>query len=485
MSKIIIVGLGPAEAGLLTVNALGILKKAEFLILRTSRHPITSFLKKEKIPFESFDHVYEECEDFEEVYRRICESLIDLAQKYEEVTYAVPGHPLVGEKVTLELLERLKETKVNIEIRPGLTFLDSLYATLALDPLRGVQIIDALEISNQLVSPSLDLIVTQVFSRLIASDVKIHLLHYYPSDWPVTIVRGAGSAKDASVISLPLAQLDHYKMFDHLTSLYLPSCAVPIKASFDNLLEIMARLRSPSGCPWDREQTHSSLKRHLVEESYEVIEAIDSGESKHLREELGDLLLQVVFHAQIASEGGEFTIYDVLESIVEKLAGRHPHIFGQEEAQTPEDVVVHWEEAKRREGKTKLLSEVPQSLPALLGAYKLQKKAARVGFDWVESRDVLKKLAEEVEEFMQVCTQEKDIKHLEDEIGDMLFTIANVARHFGIEPEGALRKTLKKFRRRFEYIEKEAGRKNIQLADMSLEEKDMLWQEAKELENER
>lgn len=483
MSRIFIVGLGPAEDGLLTIDALRALKEAKYLILRTSCHPISSFLEKEEIAFDSFDHIYEHSPDFEDVYVRICQQLLDLAKKYGEITYAVPGHPLVGEKTTFKLIDASKDSDIDIKILPGLSFLDTLYSALMVDPLNGLQIVDALELSKQLFSPSLSLIITQVYSRLVASDVKVQLLHYYPAEWQVTLVKAAGYEQGATLISIPLSELDHYKEFDHLTSLYLPASGTLSKAAFSNLVEVMARLRSPSGCPWDREQTHNSLKRHLIEESYEVVEAIDDDDSRHLMEELGDLLLQVVFHAQIAAEQNKFTIQDVLESITSKLIGRHPHIFGEEKAETPEDVVVHWEAAKRKEGKTAKLSAVPQSLPALLYAYKLQKKAARVGFDWEEKADVLDKLSEEVKEFKRECREMENIDSLEGEAGDMLFSVVNICRHYGIEPESALRKTIKKFIRRFEHIEKEAEKRNKQLIDMSLKEKEILWQEAKELEN--
>ena len=279
-----------------------------------------------------------------------------------------------------------------------------------------------------------------------------------------------------------LAELDHHKKFDHLTSLFLPALDVSERTGFEGLLEIMAKLRGPSGCPWDREQTHASLKRHLIEETHEVIDAIDREDWEHLSEELGDLLLQIVFHAQIAEEEGEFTIDDVLSGITSKLIRRHPHIFGGEEAETPDDVIVHWERIKRDEGKTKLLSGIPQSLPALLHAYKIQKKAARVGFDWEARTDVLEKLDEEVEELKQACfTADQD--HLEEEIGDVLFTVVNLARHFEIEPESALKRTLKKFKNRFEHIEEEAEKRGVHLSDMSLQEKETLWQKAKEQED--
>jgi tetrapyrrole methylase family protein/MazG family protein len=256
------------------------------------------------------------------------------------------------------------------------------------------------------------------------------------------------------------------------------------KAGFEDLVEIMMTLRGPNGCPWDREQTHASLKRHLIEEAYEVVEAIDGGDAKHLEEELGDLLLQIVFHAQIAAENGDFDISDVLEVIVNKLLGRHPHIFGDKEAETPEDVMVHWDEAKRKEGKSKILGGVPRSLPALLYAYKVQKKAARVGFDWEEKAHVMDKLLEEVEEFKEVCLEGQGQERSEEEIGDILFTIVNVARHNGVDPESALRKTIKKFQHRFEYVEQQAEIKQIPLTDMPLEEKEILWQEAKKMEDE-
>ncbi len=256
------------------------------------------------------------------------------------------------------------------------------------------------------------------------------------------------------------------------------------KASFEDLVEIMMTLRGPEGCPWDREQTHTSIKRHLIEECYEVIDAIDRGEPKYLAEELGDVLLQVVFHSEIARQEGDFDISDVLEGIVKKLLGRHPHIFGDEEAKTADEVIVHWEDAKLREGKAKVLEGIPRSLPALLRAYKLQKKAARVGFDWEAKEHVVDKLLEEIEELKQVFLKEQSRKGLEEEIGDVLFTIVNVARHVDIDPEAALRKTIKKFQHRFEYVERQAEAQQISLSRMSLEEKENLWQEAKKLENE-
>ena len=194
LPKITVIGLGPAEGGLLTVEALKAIKESRYLFLRTSVHPTVAFLKKEGIKFESFDHIYQESQQFEEVYQRIAKDLVTLAADHGEITYAVPGHPLVGEKTTLHLIEFCKEAGIELEIRPALSFLDAVYSSLLIDPLEGMQTVDALCISDQTPSTSLGLIVTQVYSRLIASDVKLHLLKHYPSDWPVTIVQSAGSA---------------------------------------------------------------------------------------------------------------------------------------------------------------------------------------------------------------------------------------------------------------------------------------------------
>ncbi|MEW6189583.1 MAG: nucleoside triphosphate pyrophosphohydrolase [Actinomycetota bacterium] len=247
--------------------------------------------------------------------------------------------------------------------------------------------------------------------------------------------------------------------------------------TFEELVEIMSKLRGPSGCPWDKEQTHRSLKRHLIEEAYETIEAIDREDFTHLKEELGDLLLQIVFHAQIASEEEKFTIEDVLEDIVSKLIRRHPHIFADVKVTSSREVIAHWEEIKEKESeKESLLADIPRSLPALLYALKLQGKAALVGFDWTRKEDIINKLEEEVGELKAALAGKGD---LEDEMGDLLFTVVNVARHLDIDPESALRRVANKFRRRFEHMEKEVRIKDKNLKDFSLREQDELWEEAK------
>jgi tetrapyrrole methylase family protein/MazG family protein len=250
--------------------------------------------------------------------------------------------------------------------------------------------------------------------------------------------------------------------------------------NFQKLVDIMTLLRSNYGCPWDKVQTSESIKPYLIEETYEVIEAIDEKDPVKMKEELGDLLLQVVFHAQIAKDRGEFDINDVIDKISDKMVSRHPHVFGDAKFETPEEVTKQWQDRKRDEGKLKdsALEGVPKELPSLLRAHRLQSRAAKVGFDWAKVEDVFGKLDEELEEFKEAL-EKKDKKEMEDELGDIFFVLVNISRFVGVNAEEALRKTISKFISRFRYIEMTAADEGRQLSDMTLEEMDALWNEAK------
>jgi tetrapyrrole methylase family protein/MazG family protein len=250
---------------------------------------------------------------------------------------------------------------------------------------------------------------------------------------------------------------------------------------FERLVNIMATLRAPGGCPWDREQTRESLKPYLIEEAYEVLEALDHGGKEKLQEELGDLLLQVVFHAQVAAELEEFTVDEVLQNIADKLVRRHPHVFGETRAETAAEVLSNWEKLKQAERggpiQASALAGVPKTLPALLRAQRLQDKAARVGFDWGETTEVLHKVEEELREFKAAIR--KGPEAVESEMGDLLFSLVNLARFLRLSAEEALRKSIDKFGRRFRHIESAIAEQGKSLAESSLEEMDALWQEAK------
>ncbi|MGH7835350.1 MAG: nucleoside triphosphate pyrophosphohydrolase [Candidatus Binatia bacterium] len=271
-----------------------------------------------------------------------------------------------------------------------------------------------------------------------------------------------------------------------------------MSANFDELVRVLARLRSPDGCPWDREQTHDSIKPNLLEETYEVLEALDRNSPEQLREELGDLLLQVIFHCQLASDSGAFTVDDMLQHLTEKLVRRHPHVF--EETKTPdaprtaEDVLARWEFIKQAERKgpgkkTSVMDGVAASLPALLRAYQVQARAARVGFDWSKLDDVLNKLDEEWNELKESWREAvrepgpKSRERVEEEFGDVLFSLVNLARFMKVESEEALRKTINRFVKRFRYIEEQAERTGRNLNDLTLEEMDRWWEEAKHLDD--
>lgn len=254
------------------------------------------------------------------------------------------------------------------------------------------------------------------------------------------------------------------------------------KYKLEDLLEIMKLLRSEEGCPWDREQTHESLKKYLIEETYEVLEVIDLNDKKRLCDELGDLLLQIVFHAQIAQESGDFNMDDVISGVSRKMVQRHTHVFSDATADTPDQVVDNWEAIKKREkgaeSQTAVLKDVPANLPALMRSYKVQQKAAQVGFDWDNLSDVFNKVEEEIRELKEVYIS-KNEERIKDELGDCLFALVNLSRFLKVQPELALTGTINKFIRRFEYIEQESAKEGKKLEEMTLAEMDKLWNEAK------
>jgi len=250
-----------------------------------------------------------------------------------------------------------------------------------------------------------------------------------------------------------------------------------VSEEFARLKEIIARLRGPDGCPWDKKQTHASLRPYLIEESYEVLQALDEGSPQKLCEELGDLLLQIMLHAQMASEEDQFDIDDVVRGIGDKLVRRHPHVFGNQKAEDAAELELNWETLKqeeREEGQS-LLSSVPGDMPALSYSQSIQRRVAGVGFDWEKIDDILDKLTEEVAEIRQAA----DHREMSDEFGDLLFTLVNIARRLDIDLETALRSANQRFFRRFSYMEELCRQKNVNIGDLSLDEQNALWEEAK------
>ncbi|MDC4251611.1 nucleoside triphosphate pyrophosphohydrolase [Clostridium perfringens] len=476
-----IMGLGPGAYEALTIGALKELKNNKNIYFRTEKHPTVDFLKDEGIKFESYDHAYEKYDSFDDVYKYIAEDLITKVKDDEDLIYAVPGHPLVAEKSVINLIELCKENNIQYEVLPAVSFVDAMMEALQVDPIEGVKIIDAFDMKNQILDKRVGTIITQVYNNFIASEVKLRLLEGYEDDTEIIFVRAAGVEGLESIRKIPLYELDWQEDIDYLTSIYIPK-DLGNKKDFQDLLDIIETLRNPGGCPWDREQTHESLKSALLEECYEVIDAIENEDEDALIEELGDVLLQVVFHASIGKEDGYFDIMDVIGGISNKMINRHPHVFGNEEANTSEQVLVNWDEIKKEEKGIKTLTEemqnIAKSLPATTRAYKVQKKAKKVGFDWDDVNCAMDKVKEELNEIKEVYNCE-DKSIIEGEVGDLLFACINVARFLEVDGELALDKTIKKFIKRFSYIENEAIKNNKNLKDMTLEEMDKLWEEAK------
>jgi tetrapyrrole methylase family protein/MazG family protein len=278
--------------------------------------------------------------------------------------------------------------------------------------------------------------------------------------------------------------LQHNSAYAELSD--LGECMTKEIKGFERLVEIMRRLRGPGGCPWDAEQSHESLKRYLLEECYEVIEAIDKNDPGHLKEELGDLMLQPVFHAVIAEERGEFTLDEVLQTICDKLVLRHPHVFGDQVVKTADEQVENWERIKKLEKgdeRKSALSGIPPHLPALLKAQKITEKAARVGFDWEHADQVFAKVIEELHEFEETMSAGDELR-MEEELGDLLFAIVNLGRFLSLDPEEALRKTIVRFSRRFNHIEETMHARGVKMKEATLAEMESLWEEAKSMEKE-
>ncbi|HLU10811.1 MAG TPA: nucleoside triphosphate pyrophosphohydrolase [Oceanobacillus sp.] len=469
-----IVGLGPGHIDDLTRRAWRVLETAKVVYLRTSQHPCVPDLPV-GAEYRSFDDVYDSTADFEQIYNTIVERLLTAAAT-GDVVYAVPGDPLVGESTVTRLLEKAGDLK--IEIVSGISFVEPTLRLLRIDALDGLQILDAIDLAamhHPPINPDYPALLGQVYSRAVASDLKLTLMNQYPDEFTVHLVHGAGTENER-VETMPLYEIDHSSHIQHLTSLYVP--ALGNMSSFEQFQEIIAHLRAPEGCPWDRKQTHLSLRKYLLEEAHEVLEAIDAEDPDALREELGDLLLQVVLHTQIAIDDGEFRMGDVLSILNQKMIRRHPHVWGDVSVDGAQEVVANWDAIKQREKGEKrksLLDGVPKGLPALLQAHEYTAKAAKPGFDWHSVDDVIAKVREELDEVLNAT----DDEHRAEEMGDLLFVIVNWARWLNIEPETALRKANAKFYRRFRYVEEAAAANGKPMEDYTLEELDAFWNEAK------
>lgn len=518
---IIVVGLGPGSAGHLSVETLDVLKSGAKVILRTAVHPSVSYLQQQGIQFTACDDFYENGASFDEVYQKIVALLLQEGSK-QEIVYAVPGSPLVAERTVVMLREQVRDACLPLKILPAMSFLDLAYVDLGIDPIAGLRIIDAQDFEALTAAGQYPLMITQVYSKLVASDVKINLMDVLEDEAQLYFLRNLGLPNE-ECRPIKLYELDRQPHIDHLTSVFIPAQKQAAVEAIDTplmsdreflakleaeggtvgcsdvddyiadidmmpvdimpLVKVMYKLRSPGGCPWDIEQTHSSIRRNLVEEVYELLEAIDANDTIGMAEELGDVLMQVVFHAQMASEAGSFDLQYVIDGVTEKLVHRHPHVFGTVAVKDSAEVLKNWEAIKAEEKKerTQALDGVSPGLPALMRAYKLHSKASKVGFDWPDNAGVWEKVLEELQELEEAAAQGTTAQK-EHELGDLLFILAGYARHIGLEPEVALNAANNRFISRFSYVEQKVLASGKTWQDFSLAELDAFWDQAKKLE---
>jgi tetrapyrrole methylase family protein/MazG family protein len=473
--RVVVVGLGPAGPEYVTEHTLAQIARIPRRYLRTTRHPSAPLVADAV----SFDEVYERADSFGDVYDEITRRLVAAATEHGEVLYAVPGSPLVLERTVRSLRA---DTRIECELHPAMSFLDLVYARLGVDPVEaGVTLVDGHEFATAAAGNPGPLLVAHTHANWVLSDIKL-AVEGADGDEPVVILQRLGSP-DEAVVHTTWSELDRTVEADHLTSIYIPRLAAPVGAELMRFHQLARTLREQ--CPWDQEQTHRSLVRYLLEETYEVVDALealdpdDPSTDEALVEELGDLLYQIEFHATIAEQEGRFTMADVAQGVHDKLVRRHPHVFGDVVADDPETVVSNWDAIKRAEKqRTSVFDGVPTSQPSLSYAYAVQRKAAKVGFDWPDVDGALPKIAEEARELREAADL-GDERQVHLELGDLLFSVVNVARHLGVEPEAALRASTQKFRRRFELLESLATARGIDLHASELIALDALWDEVK------
>jgi tetrapyrrole methylase family protein/MazG family protein len=476
---ITVVGLGPASIDRVDGRTLEILRSAPVVILRTVRHPAAIELASIR-DVVTCDDLYDDNDDFDGVYRGIVDRVLGTANEVD-VVYAVPGSPSVGEKTVTLLVNLGTEAGHVVEVWSASSFLEDVFAAIGLDPITdGAQIVDARDLPDPLPF-HLPTIVTQVDSMLRASDLAIALGRTLPDDTEVTVLDRLGDS-DQVVKPMSLASLATYPGGPR-TSVFVPSADVGVLG----LIATNRILRSQ--CPWDREQTHHTLLTHLVEEAYEAADALgnlsvdapggdpDFGAYAEVEDELGDVLLQVIFHATLAAEAGAFDIDEVAEINRRKLVRRHPHVFGDVEVADASGVLANWERIKQDEkSRSSLMDDIPMGMPGVARAMKVQKRAASVKFDWTDASDVFAVLRGEIDELHDA---QGDLGAMTDELGDVLFSTINLARHLGVDPETALRRSVDRFIERFRLVEESLASSGGTVAHATVDELDDAWQAAK------
>ena len=472
---VVVVGLGPGGVEHVTAETIATIERIPHRYLRTTRHP-NAHLVNDAL---TFDDRYETADQWDDVYTAIVDDLVAAATEHGEVLYAVPGSPLVLERTVSALRA---DDRVRCDVLAAMSFLDVAWARLGIDPVEaGVRLVDGLDFAAAAAGDAGPLLIAHAHADWVLSDIKL-AVEEAGGEEQVVVLQRLGTP-DELITETTWAELDRAVEADHLTCIYLPRLSAPVGAAYVRFHELARTLRER--CPWDREQTHASLAPYLVEETFELVDALhaldldDPATDDALVEELGDVLYQVEFHATIAEQQGRFSMVDVANGVRDKLVRRHPHVFGGPAAPGIDEVLTNWEDQKRVEkGRTSVFDGVAASLPALGYAQHLQRKAAKVGFDWPDVDGPLGKVDEERAELVDAMGGGEPAR-VADELGDLLFAVVNVARHLGVDAELALRAGANTFRRRFEAVERLAAERGIDLRTAGLERLDALWDEVK------
>lgn len=480
--SIVIVGLGPGPQGMLTGQAIEALRGCQACYVQTAQHPAARQVDSLGIKFEAMDELYRSAKDFDALNEAVAQKLVDQGAG-ARVAFAVTGEASQGQSAVGAVLRRAGERGVKTTVIPGVGMAAAAMAAA------GVCCDGGVETHYGRVEPlradcNKAQVVCEVDSQLKAGEVKIDLMELYPETWQVALVRADEGALYPAWCAL--YELDRQRGFDATSCVVVPPLPFGQRTRYlyADLQEIVRILRAPDGCPWDREQTHFSLKSAMLEEACEAIAAVDEGDSEHLCEELGDVLLQAAMHAEIAQEEMVFSSIDMVSGICEKLIRRHPHVFGSVTVSGTGEVLKNWEAIKStekgHEPKEGLLCGVGDGLPALMRAQKLQKKAKSVGFDWEKAAPAVEKVQEESQELLQALSE--GAERTEEEAGDLLFSAVNAVRLCGVHAETALMGACEKFVRRFGAMERLAGQSGGVLAGKTLAELDALWEQAKSRE---
>ena len=475
---ITVVSLGPGDHRQLTLQSLEALQNARSLVLRTARHRAADWLRENGVAFDDFDSMYDQYEDFDEMHSAMAKALWERAAR-TAVTFAVIDAQTDG---AVRALRASLPADGKVLILPGVTMADACLALLpdGFEQSGSVRILPAVDALNAASDPATPLFISEIWDRVLAGELKLHLTDHYGDEAQAVLFPSSVKINRKPLV-IPLMELDRQRTYDHTVCLYIPAMDLQKRERFcfDDLLRVMHLLRQR--CPWDSEQTHESLRKYLIEEAYEAVGAIDEDDMDHLADELGDVLLQIAFHADIAHDAGEFSISDVTTAIVSKMIYRHAHIFGSVHCNTAEEVTASWEKLKKAEkGLTthaSVLADVSCGLPALMRAAKVQKKAANVGFDWDDAVGALPKIHEEADEVLEELRAGRDPG---EEIGDLLFSCVNVARLAGLEPEELLRAATEKFIKRFTGMENLIISDGKSLEGLTLAEMDVYWNRVKD-----